>query len=257
MIELKYPHFSLDRILKIEMLENFRDFPRDVLEIHSEDLSDGVICGLSPTVDEKTITFSKGIIKHGGELYLISPPPAVNYEATDAEVVIKITFLDSTKTQDYTTRLISIDIDKETKIAENEIEIGRFKLKEGAHLRSDYTDLEDFITEYNTINVVNVLYAGYKETTLSHLVLKYFARQALETRTTDVMDINFCMLCLNNTRIEKRVIQNYIAYKLEEELVDDTNSEMHHKLVVILNKIQRENKGLKPKVAKERRIIVD
>ena len=256
-LEIKYPYFVLDRILKIETLEELRDFPRDMLSILSEDLSDGVISGLTPTVEEKYITFSKGIVKYQGDIYLISPDPVVAFEATENEVIIKMEFLDIEETHDYRSRGMLLKIDANITLEENEIEIGRFKLKQGAELRSDYVDLEDFITEYNTINIVHVKYAGYKVSTLSHLVLKYFAAQALETRTTDVMDINFCMLCLNSGRIEKSVIQNYIAYKLEEEIKDYTNSELHRKLVTILDKIKRENSGLKRKAAVGRKVIID
>ncbi len=46
------------------MLENLRDFPRDVLDIFCEDMSDGIVCGFIPTVNKEIITISKGIIKY-------------------------------------------------------------------------------------------------------------------------------------------------------------------------------------------------
>lgn len=71
MFEIRYPYFNKDRILKKGMLENMRDYPRDILDVYNENLSDGVVCGLSPTVDEDIITISKGIVKHKGRLYVI------------------------------------------------------------------------------------------------------------------------------------------------------------------------------------------
>jgi len=257
MQEIKYPFFNKDRILKIEMLESLRDFPRDVLAVQTEDLSDGIVCGLTPVIDKGTITFSKGIIKYQGELYIISKPAIIDYVTTETEVVIKLNLYDESQDKDYRTRQMLIEIDKNLVIEENQIEIGRFKLKSGAYLRSDYQDLYDFTTEYNTINIINVLYTGYKQPTLSNLVLKYFAREVLETRTKDYMDINFCMLCQNSSRIERDAIQNYIAYKLEEELKPMTNSELQSKLVTILENIKRDNFGLRKKRAKERKIIID
>jgi hypothetical protein len=59
-------------------------------------------------------------------------------------------------------------------LKEDELELGRFKLREGAVLRSDYTDFFDLITEYNTINVINVEYAGIKESTMNLLCSRNF-----------------------------------------------------------------------------------
>ncbi|MCL2593576.1 MAG: hypothetical protein FWD82_09460 [Defluviitaleaceae bacterium] len=257
MHEIIYPYFNRDRILKIQTLENLRDFPRDVLDVYSEDLSDGIVCGLTPQIDKEIITFSKGIVKYKGELYVINNTPTIDYGVTEIEVLIKLNFYDEKKDKDYKTRLMEITIDKDLEIKENQIEIGRFKLKAGAYLRSDYQDLYDFTTEYNTINVVHVLYAGYKEPTLSHLILKYFAKEALETRTQNVMDINFCMMALNSGRVERDVILNYIAYKLEEELKPSSNEELHDSLVEVLKVIKRENSGLKRRRVADKKIILD
>jgi hypothetical protein len=176
---------------------------------------------------------------------------------TETDVSIKLNFYDETSNKDYRTQNIAIEIDSNMQIETNQIEIGRFKLKSGAYLRSDYQDLYDFTTEYNTINIVHVLYAGYKQPTLSHLILRYFAEKVLSLRSQNVMDITFCMTCLNNARIERDVILNYIAYKLEEELKPLTNEELHRKLVLILEAIKRENSGLKSRRFGERKIIVD
>lgn len=255
---IKYPYFNKDRILKIEMLENLRDFPRDVLEIQTEDLSDGIICGLTPIVDQEIITFSKGIVKYKKELYVISDPVAISYSETGTDVIIKLDFNDETSDKDYRIRNIEITLDRDLDILDNQIEIGRFKLKSGAYLRSGYQDLYDFTTEYNTINIVNVLYCGYKQPTLSNLILKFFAKEALATRTQDLMDITFSMMCLNSSRVERDVIQNYIAYKLTEEInTSATNHELHQKLVKILEDIKQNNPSKSPKRAKGRKIIVD
>ena len=53
------------------MLENLRDFPRDVLDIFCEDMSDGIVCGFTPTVNQEIITISKGIIKYHCVVYVM------------------------------------------------------------------------------------------------------------------------------------------------------------------------------------------
>jgi hypothetical protein len=257
MQEIKYPFFNKDRILKIEMLENMRDYPRDALDVFTEDLSDGIVCGLTPIVDKDIITFTKGIVKYKGLAYVLNNPTAIRYGVTETDVAIKLNFYDETSDKDYRTQYLSIDIDPDLRIEDNQIEIGRFKLKSGAYLRSDYQDLYDFTTEYNTINIVHVLYAGYRQPTLSRLILKYFAEKALAVRTQNAMDLTFCMACLNSVRMERDTVLNYIAYKLEEELKPFTNEELHRKLVKILEIIKRESSGLKSRRFGERKIIVD
>ncbi|MCL1924406.1 MAG: hypothetical protein FWF50_02355, partial [Defluviitaleaceae bacterium] len=245
--EIKYPFFNRDRILKIEMLENLRDFPRSLLEINIHDLSDGIVKGFFPTVSENTITFSKGIVKYNGQVYLFNPF-TLNYSATEDEVAILLTFGETEENKDYSTMPVSAGIhliSEQILGFPNVIELGKFKLKTGAYLRSDYQDLYDFTTEYNTINIVNVKYAGYKEHTLSHLILKYFARAVVNARSENPLDISFSMLCLNSERIERETILSYIAYRLEEELTPVSNNELHEKLVKVLEIIKRESPGLR------------
>lgn len=257
MQELRYPFFKKGRILKIEMLENIRDYPRDILDVYNENLSDGIVCGLMPKVDREIITFSKGITKYNGRLYVLNNPTSLRYTETDVEVVIKLNFYEELQDNDFRTQYVEIEIDPNTNISENQQELGRFKLKKGAYLRSNYQDLYDFTTEYNTINIVHVPCAGYQEQTMSNIILKYFAKEALATRTKNQMDITFCMICLNNSRIERQTICNYIAYKLEEEVTPMTNITIHNKLVRILGVIKRENEGLKRIKSVGQKIILD
>ena len=247
MVEIKYPYFTRDRILKIGMLENLRDFPRNALECCFDELSDGIICGLKPIVQEDEITFSKGILKHKGVLYDISSLSPIKYEETETEEAIKIVFLNEEQTHDYRTRFIEFTAGKLTG-EENEIELGRFKLKKGAYLRSEYKDLYDFTTEYNTFNIVNVSYAGYGAPTLSNLILKYFAKMALEYNPVNHVDIFFSMLCLNSERVERDVIISYLKNRLADEHRFDNlaNHEIHRRLVRVLEVIRQESQPGRP-----------
>lgn len=257
MIEIKYPFFKKDRILKIEMLENIRDFPRDILDIYNENLSDGIVCGFIPSVDKEIITFSKGITKYNGSLYLLSKSISVSYCETESDTMIKINFYDETQDSDYKTTYIEIEIDDNINILDNQQELGRFKLKRGAFLRSNYQDLYDFTTEYNTINIVNVKYAGYKESTLNPLILKYFAEESFKYKIQNNIDLSFCMLCMNNEKIERKVIYNYISYRLDEDINSLTNIEIHNNLVKILNKIKSESKSINRKNKSSNKIMLD
>ena len=257
MQEIKYPFFKRDRILKINMLENLRDFPRDVLDVFYEEMSDGIVCGLVPKVEKEVITVSKGIIKYCGSLYLVSEPVLLYYEETEKDVMLKLCFHDETQDQDYRIAYIDIKIDEEMQLLPNQIELGRFRLKKGAYLRSEYQDLYDFTTEYNTINIVHVKYAGQKEHTLNKMILQYFAKEVLTYQVEDERDFSFCLLCLNSQRIERCVIQQYIAYETDTFVKEMSNVEIHKSLVKILEQIKKKSKLVHKKTMINSKIIMD
>lgn len=239
------------------MLENLRDFPRDVLDIFCEDMSDGIICGFTPTVNKEIITISKGIIKYHGVVYVMSEPISIAYQETEKDVMLKLCFFDEIQEKDYKINDIQINIDSDMNLLSNQIELGRFRLKKGAYLRSEYQDLYDFTTEYNTINIVHVKYAGQYQHTLNKTILQYFAKEAFTYQLKDGVDNSFCMLCLNSQRIERAVIQQYIAYKMGEMPKELSNTEIHKQLVKILEEIRKNNRMIKKKRTTNSKIIMD
>jgi len=224
------------------MMENMRDFPRDAVDCYCEDLSDGIVCGLSPIVEKDTITFSNGLIKYKGIVYLMSGLDPIPYGETATESAIKIIFKPQERTPDYNIQPFDIVIDKNMIMAENEVELCRFNLKKGAYLRTDYQDLPDFLTGFNTINIVHVQYAGYEKPTISHLVLKYFANLALGCFPQNAWDVSFSMLCLNSRRVERDVVLGYLAQRLSKSQVeyDMANHEILTELVEALELIKKD-----------------
>lgn len=239
------------------MLENLRDFPRDVLDIFCEDMSDGIVCGFTPVVKKEIITLSKGIIKYHDVVYVMPETISIAYQETEKEVMLKLCFGEELQEKDYKTNDIQISIDSDMNLLPNQIELGRFRLKKGAYLRSEYQDLYDFTTEYNTINIVNVKYAGQKEHTLNKIILQYFAKEAFEYQLKDSIDFSFCMLCLNSQKIERAVIQQYIAYKMGELPKEFSNVEIHKQLVKILEEIRKNSRMIKKKKTTNSKIIID
>jgi len=256
------------------MLENLRDFPRDAVDCFYEDFSDGIVCGLTPVIEKDTIVFSKGILKYNGKVYLISDLPPLPYAETTTEVAVKIVFQQEEERPDYIAQHFELLIDKTEKndknisTPKNEVEIFRFKLKKAAYLRSDYQDLEDFVTEYNTINVVHALYAGYGKPTLSPLVMRYFGQAALEFSPQNPWDISFVMLCVNSARVERDVILHYLRQRFAnmeskannrstEKPEGLSNPEIHMQLVKVLEMIKREKAPVKRPLNQRHRITLD
>ena len=257
MFEVKHPYFKKNRILKIEMLELLRDFPKDVLHVYLEDCSDGIIQGLKPIVKENMISFLKVVVKHHQQIYVLGSPLSLHYQATEKETYIKLNFYDQIDDDDFRVNYLGIELDENPSISHNQMEIGRFKLEKGAYLRTQYQDLNDFITEFNTINIVHALYAGYEKPTIHISILKYFAREVLSLKTSDPLDIQFCFLCLNHMRVEREVIYRYLEQKLNRKIEDLSNLDIHRLLVQILKSIQAQGEFIHNEHSRKRHIILD
>lgn len=105
-------------------------------------------------------------------------------------------------------------LDPETTIGEDERELGRFKLKEGAKLRADYPYFLDLTTEYNTWIFAHAEHAGYEQPTLAPAILRYFSYELLKTGTTNAYDLAFAMQGINAERVERNLILHYISSRL-------------------------------------------
>jgi hypothetical protein len=232
------PNFAKGRILKTEMLENLRDFPREFGRLMLQDYSNGIITGANVIVNRDTITVTPGIIKSGERLYLLKNFYDTPYYHTNREMSIKVSFTAPVTGSDFTTYKSKILIDELTNQLSGELELGRFKLREGAYLRSSYTDFSDFTTEYNTINIVHVEYAGIRKSTLHPLVMQYFGQLVLKSAAQNPYDAGFAMHCLNCGRVERDLITYYLVQRLGIPLQNYSNQELYKHLTAIVRELE-------------------
>jgi len=216
------------------MLENLRDFPRDYLDIYYQNYSNGVIAGADVIVGTNTLTVTRGVIKYNGKIYILREPYETPYYNTNREMAIKVRFLDEGAEGDFKAFKSKILIEEIETLGSNELELGRFKLREGAQLRSDYTDFFDFNTEFNTINIIHVEHAGVGKSTLTPMVLKYFASIVLKSTTDNSFDIAFAMQCATQERIERDLLIYYIANRQGVPVKDYTNKDIYRYLTLIV-----------------------
>jgi hypothetical protein len=252
------PNFGKGRILKTEMLENLRDFPRDFWRIMLQSYSNGIICGADLIVKAETITVTPGIIKHGGQLYLLPTAYEIRYAPTNREMTIKVKLLEVLAESDFTFYKTKILLDDLANQTPDEMELGRFKLREGAVLRSEYTDFFDFNTEYNTINIIDSEYAGVGRSTINPIVLRYFGQLVFKSASENTLDLSFAMLCLNQNRVERDLITCYLGRRLEIPIKDYTNREFYKYLTAIVRELDtgvRRHHDAKQR--KPGRIVVD
>lgn len=235
-----YPLFNRGRTLKIEMLEQLRDFPRDFINILLEQYSDGIITGCELSVNNHYLVIAKGIVKHGGTLYMLKESCSVAYESTNTTVMLKIRFLDETKNNDFIRSGTEIFIDDDLDIKTDELELCRFKAKTGARLRVDYINFEDMSTEYDTVNLINSPFAAPAKSSLSPSILKTFAKEAFKYPITNALDAAFCMQCLQTQEtLNREMIQNYLSARLRQELREYSNEEIYKYLLQILGDISQ------------------
>ncbi|MOA26584.1 hypothetical protein D3C78_1473880 [compost metagenome] len=125
-------------------------------------------------------------------------------------------------------------IDEHIESRSSELELCRFKLKEGAKLRQDYQNFRDLSTEYNTVNLLHVRFAAYGQSTVSPVVMRYFGDELLRRGSSEPQDLTFAMMCLNEGTLNRKVITHYIANRLGIANKDYSNVEIHRHLGRIL-----------------------
>ena len=239
MFENIVPKFQKGRILKNKVLETLRDFPMDSLRIAFNEYSDGVVFGGNILVNKEILTVQPSILKFKGRLYLIEHEYSLEYFPTDNWTAIYAKFIPETNHADYDSCLIKIEFNDDLTPKKDCIELARFKLRQGAWLRYDYQDLEDFTTEYNTFNYVHAPYAAPKESTICPELIQYFAKQVLFFGSQNPLDLSFSLDALNAHRITRESILYYISNKLNETYRTYSNVEIHKKLILILKDIER------------------
>ncbi|UHA72256.1 DNA and RNA helicase [Paenibacillus sp. 481] len=231
------PQFNRGRILKSEMLENLRDFPRNFVDIYYNEHSNGVISGAHVHVGEGVLTVRKGIVKHADRIYMLEQDVEIPYPSVGKEILLKVRFQQEVEEKDFTSYRTEMVLDDNILIQPDELELARFKLKEGARLRSDYQSFVDMATEYNTLNIIHVEYAATHKSTIHPLVLRNFAAEMLKRASKHPYDIVFAMLCLNEGVLEREVILQYISNRLGLGYKEYTNVQVHKHLGKILDDV--------------------
>ncbi len=235
MFENKYPLFNSGRLLKIEMLEELRDFPREFFDAQFKGYSDGIISGCDLEIFDNYIKISKGIIKYHDVIYILQEDNELEYTCNNKLTILKVKFLPEMQDSDFKINSTEISLTEELNLEENEIEICRFKLRNGAKLRSNHTDFIDLGTEYDTVNTIHAPYAAYGESSLNPEILRRFGRELLECNLNEPWDISFAMMCVQSKdAIQKEIIKSYLAYKLNIEMGYYSNIDLYYYLSDVL-----------------------
>ena len=259
MFQNNYPLFNSGRLLKIEMLEELRDFPREFFDIRLKEYSNGIISGCDIDVTDDSIKIKKGLIKYNNVLYLLKEDKKLEYECNNQMMILKVKFLSAKEEQDCINNFTEVYLDENLNFAENEMEICRFKLRTGAKLRINHVDFNDLATEYDTVNTIYALYAAYGESSLNPAILRRFGRELLKCNLSEAWDISFGMTCVQSKDpVQKEIIVSYLVYKLNIEMKDYSNEDLYYYLLEVLNSVQNGDRGNGRKGGgKYKKILID
>ncbi|MCE5285300.1 MAG: hypothetical protein LLG02_05590 [Pelosinus sp.] len=254
----KYPIFSAGRVLKHEMLSLLRDYPRDYADILYRDYSDGILAGCKLIINSDNISVEPGMVRYQGKIYMMNESVHVPYTATGQDAIVKIYFKKEKTSGDFILGSGDVILQPGLKLAENELELCRFKLKAGARLRDDYQNFADLATEYDTVNIINVRHAAPYEPTLSPLITRRFASEALENKAMQPFDYAFVSQCAAGEPVARLLITAYTSARLGIAAKDSTHTDMQRHLSNILSDI-RQGKDMATAPARRggRKVFVD
>lgn len=254
-----YPKFERDMILKAEMLENIKNYPRNLVHLLYQKYSDGILCGTGiQVVEDKNIVVEPGLVKYKGIIYYHTTKEIILCEPLGIEQILVVHFeeqADNINDITYTTQFL---LKKDGKVEENEMELCRFILKEGAVLRKDYQDLRDMATLHNTVNIILTPFAGIGSATLSPEITYRFGQEMMKFKLTDAFDVSFVMHCMQQETIQKEVIEQYVRCHVPNaERGSLSQKQLHHYLTVIVDDTKRGGNrgGMMP--GGTRRMLVD
>lgn len=213
-----YPAFERGRIMKKELLWALRDYSYSALQLQYQNYPRGIISGCKIRIEDNVLCIAPGIIKCQDFIFLFTEESRVSYTPTEDYISLKFRVEGKEVLTDYISYKTTFILDEHLECEPNEIEICRFKLKEGAKLRTEYKDFYDIQTEYDTVNLANATWSAAGQNTLSKEVTDYFAGKILECERVENSDIQFAYFLLQSRgAIQYDVLTDYIARKTGED----------------------------------------
>lgn len=234
MFQNTYPVFEAKRLLKKEMLENLRDFPRSLFRIQYQDYSDGILAGCDIKGTRTGLTILPGILCYKGVPYFLDEPYPVPCRAEGNLVYVKVHFWDKAIGTGGEEFFSQVAVDEQEPDTEQELELARFKLQPGARLRSEYVDFYDFETEFDTVNRIHAPYAASGHQGIWPLILRSFAGELWKHPVTNPWDQAFCLSCLQlKEAMPYEAVRAYLNARLGQDK-EYTNMQIYRALKSIL-----------------------
>lgn len=253
-----FPRFERGRIMKKELLWALRDYSYESLKIQYQDYSNGILKGLEITVEDDCIVLGRGMVKFDEFIYLVTEPVLVPYKATNEYQVLKGKVRVKDVSPDAILYGIDFVLDRELDRKEDEFEVCRFKLRQGAKLRNQYKAFYDIETEYDTVNLVHATWAGVDGETMSPVVMRMFGEEIKGCENSDEEDRSICFSILNGNSISRKSLLLYMKDRKIDIDEDAGNKEIFQGLEVIIRNFSGNSVNPYQKsVPKHSKIIID
>lgn len=258
MIGQIFPLFREGYLLRTQMLEAFTDYSFRFGELLYTGYANGIISGCQLTTTSDSIIVHPGLVLFYGKVFYIKEPMPVSYAPTDELRILKIQYMGEEKTESMIRYEMELSLDADPGQREGQIELCRFTLQQGAYLRYQYQDFEDWGTEYDTLSMVNAQYASPGRSTLHPGLTKAFAREMLSCAPENQTDINFCLGILSRGEpVCAEALTAYISLRSGRTMADVGNAGIYGGLLDILREV-KSGEGQKKSAGKRHRsILVD
>lgn len=231
-----YPLFERKRLLKKEMLEILRDYPRDLFRLMYQDYSNGILVGCELETVDGGLVIHPGILYYNKIPYILEENWKIPCEATGKLSYLKVKFSDKIAGIGQDEYLSQIYWDDNVPDGSHEIELARFKLQSGARLRDNYTDFYDYNTEFDTINRIYAPFASVRKHSIYPQILKSFSVTLMQHPIQNQWDYSFCLDCIKlHTVMPYDEIKVYLNMRLDQEQEEYSNKEIYDNLSRILS----------------------
>lgn len=256
MFQNVYPVFEAKNLLKKEMLDNLRDFPRDLFDLQYRGYSDGILTGCELEGYDGGFKIMPGILYYQGIPYYLKKPFDVSVQAEGRLTYIKVRFLGRTIGARQEEYLSQIFIDERIPNPNYELELGRFKLQVGARLRTEYVDYYDFATEFDTMNRIHVPYATPGRHGIWPQILRCFSETLMDFSIQNPWDCAFCINCLQQKEaMPYEAVRAYLNKRLRQT-GEYTNEEIYRALRHILQEMGGRMESSEQPEKKEKKLIM-
>ncbi len=216
MFYFEYPVFEHKNLLKKTMLDQLRDYPMEKDRLLYENWGDGILNGIDITWENDLLTVTPGLLLHEGKLYRMNESCSFPCQHKDRLTWILVRFVAMDYARDRRGGMGEICLSEEEP-KKGEMELGRFRLQEGARLRTSYENFEDYRTQFDTVNRIQVPYTCSDGAGLWPRMLCVFAEELLTTGTKNPVDINFAMqMMANGGKTTSRLVRWFVEKNLAQ-----------------------------------------
>lgn len=244
MFKFEVPVFVHKNILKKEMLDELRDYPLQVSRLLFADCGEGVLKGCKITWEKNILKVHPGLILYGGNIYRLDKEQRLDCPPTDRLTFIKVHFVTMDDRKDYMGGTGNVYLDEKPP-GLREIELGRFRLQEGARLRTVYENFEDYQTEFDTVNRIHMPCVCAGSVGLWPELLMGFALELMRTETESAFDISFAMQILGaKGEVPRELVVFYVERNIGKKITDLSGSHLYEMLLRILKERKMGGSGL-------------